>query len=140
LWLANYLAGLNRTSGDLSPAEQASVKAGLDHHLGFWALFLLALLERAGQGELPSDADLHRLLHYADSSLSGFYRGLVDGAPEDVLIYWRLGEPRTDHCSRCPEIAAGSPYRKGELKQVPRDGQTPCLFNCYCDLYFGSPK
>ncbi len=48
-------------------------------------------------------------------------------------IYWRLGVPKTSHCPKCPQLAAGSPYTAETLPTVP-GGDTPCQQFCYCHL------
>lgn len=49
-------------------------------------------------------------------------------------IWWMLGYPER-HCIDCPRIAAGNPYSaKNPLTQFPKDGNTRCLWHCYCYL------
>lgn len=57
-------------------------------------------------------------------------------AGQEVLIWWELGIPMTDHCFSCPELAAGSPYTPETLPTFPGAGDTECLTNCYCSLTY----
>jgi hypothetical protein len=57
--------------------------------------------------------------------------GLADGGD----LWWILGEgPGLVHCSQCPALAAGSPYRPGELHVWPLGNSTPCYQNCRCEI------
>ncbi len=49
-----------------------------------------------------------------------------------VLFTWQLGG--TDHCSDCPDLAAGSPYTEEGLPSFPGDGGSECLTRCACEL------
>ena len=73
---------------------------------------------------------------------AGMYMGRVVGAaneawvlasPEGSTFEWILGA-NEDHCSMCPELAAGGPYTADTLPTVPGANETPCLFNCKCHL------
>lgn len=55
---------------------------------------------------------------------------------QDVLIWWELGIPMTDHCQDCPDLAAGSPYTAETLPTFPGAGDTDCLSSCYCVLTY----
>lgn len=70
------------------------------------------------------------------ASYLGKMRGTANGAmieesPKDKDIWWRLGGTE-DHCEECPEWAAMSPFKKGEMPTHPGDNDTPCRFNCLC--------
>ena len=69
--------------------------------------------------------------YYADSGKAQFYNGMVAGAGDDVEIFWRLGI--AEHCDLCPIYAQRS-YTWSTLPTIPRSGDTPCLFNCKCEL------
>lgn len=53
-------------------------------------------------------------------------------SPGDSWFYWRLGA--AEHCEDCIDLAARSPWKKGELPVFPGDGGTECLVNCKCHL------
>jgi len=76
-----------------------------------------------------------RAEYYAKSGKAQFYNGMVAGAGDKLLITWVLGVPQTEHCDRCPVLAARQ-YTWSTLPTTPRAGDTPCLFNCYCHLEF----
>ena len=65
----------------------------------------------------------------AESSASW---GWVDNHTPGQGITWRLGVG--DHCEDCPTLAQMSPWYPGTLYTTPREGQTPCGYNCKCTL------
>jgi hypothetical protein len=75
-----------------------------------------------------------RAKYYAESGKAQFYNGMVAGAGTKMDIYWVLGAPQTKHCDVCPIYHDGSPYTWESLPTVPRGGDTPCLWKCYCHL------
>ena len=83
----------------------------------------------------PTHPYLQRAAYYADTGKSQFYNGMINGFGEDVEIHWVLGMPREAHCEVCP-IYAMKVWTWQTIPTVPRAGDTPCLFNCYCDLEF----
>jgi len=76
-----------------------------------------------------------RAKYYANSGKAQFYNGMVAGAGSQMNIKWVLGVPQTEHCPVCP-IYAKKIYTWKNLPTVPRGGDTPCLFKCYCHLEF----
>ncbi len=82
----------------------------------------------------------------ADVAWSGAQDGytqmaLGDPARPYNFIYWIL-DPGAQHCSDCPDYAAGSPYgwpgsHNNELSATPGDGSTACGAACKCDLEYG---
>jgi len=75
-----------------------------------------------------------RATYYTNSAKAQFFNGMVAGAGSEMEIYWRLGVPETQHCDICPTYAGHGPYTWQTLPTVPRGGDTPCLFRCYCHL------
>ena len=68
--------------------------------------------------------------------------GGVDPASPYAVLYWDLGPVKTQHCSDCPRIAAGSPYDRpgsggNQLDATPGDGHTECGAACHCSLRYG---
>ena len=57
----------------------------------------------------------------------------VSASPDDALFWWVLGE-NEDHCSDCPDLAAGSPYTKESLPTVPGAAETICQLGCLCSV------
>lgn len=53
--------------------------------------------------------------------------------PDDDLVIWELGGSE-ESCSVCPDLAAQGPYKRAELPTFPGANETPCLFNCNCQL------
>jgi hypothetical protein len=86
-----------------------------------------------------------RLQLQADLAWSGMQDGYLDGGAGDeanpyAQVWWNL-EPLAEHCTDCPDLAAGSPYDPpgsggNELNQTPGDGNTICGANCKCDLTY----
>lgn len=72
---------------------------------------------------------------YGASAEAAFWRGFLSNVPTTTAIEWRLG--LAEHCADCLTFAAGSPYTKGTLPAVPRDGTSRCLSNCKCSLKTG---
>jgi hypothetical protein len=70
--------------------------------------------------------------------------GNFDQANPYGQIWWVL-EPRAEHCSECPQLAAASPYdapwvQGGNiLYNSPGDGQTECGAGCKCSLQYEPP-
>jgi len=71
--------------------------------------------------------------YYAKSAKAQMFNGMVAGAGQNLIIHWKLGTPQGDHCDVCP-IYANRQWTWKTLPTVPRAGDTPCLFNCYCHL------
>jgi len=69
--------------------------------------------------------------YYAKSAKAQMFNGMVAGAGQNLIIHWKLGTPQGDHCDVCP-IYANRQWTWKTLPTVPRAGDTPCLFNCYC--------
>ena len=93
-----------------------------------------------------------RIMLQADLTWSGAQDGYVaagwgDSANPYQALYWNLEPVKTEHCSDCPVMAAGSPYdppwTQGPdaniLNATPGDGNTECGAACHCDLSYGPP-
>lgn len=105
----------------------------------------------ASQIQLDELGDWHgqlgaRIQLQADLTWSAFQDGYLDAGNLDkarpwLNVYWVL-EPLAQHCSDCPEYAAGSPYGppgsgRNELTATPGDGHTACGAACKCGLSYG---
>jgi len=80
-----------------------------------------------------------RAQFYAQSAKAQFFNGMVAGAGSEMNVHWKLGTPQTESCDICPTYADHGAYTWETLPTVPRGGDTPCLFRCYCHLEF-DPK
>lgn len=81
---------------------------------------------------------LDRSKFYSASGKAQFFNGMVAGAGSEMDIFWRLGVPQTEHCDVCPQYARVR-WTWQTIPTVPRSGDTPCLWRCYCYLEF-KPK
>ncbi len=95
---------------------------------------------------VPRHPYTKRAGYYGESSRAQFLNGMVAGAGKNLDIRWQLnmyGSPLTDHCDYCPAYARRL-WTWKTLPTVPRGGDTPCLFRCYCGLQFipkkGAPR
>lgn len=71
-------------------------------------------------------------------TLEGVYTaGKVSATPVGrfVIIHWRIN-PRAESCVGCIYLSKVSPFTKESLPCVPKDGTTPCLSRCKCELKF----
>lgn len=53
--------------------------------------------------------------------------------PDTTLFWWRL----QDHdaaCAACPDLALNSPWRIDTIPTWPGQNQTPCLWQCRCEI------
>lgn len=67
----------------------------------------------------------------------GKMRGTANNAFVDTSQVYDLFDwvmLAAEHCSQCPELQAGSPYKRDELPTRPGAGETPCRQNCGCVL------
>lgn len=72
-----------------------------------------------------------RIEMYAASLHPVHTQGVLKGLP-NAWCEWKLG--RAEHCDDCLALAAGSPYRVGQLPTWPGQGDTQCLNNCRCGV------
>jgi hypothetical protein len=82
-------------------------------------------------GNVSLEAALARINLYGDATQASYWREYKLATKEQ--LWWNLGTTE-QHCGRCPELAAASPYNPKDLNQVPGDGNTPCLGHCDCTL------
>lgn len=125
-------------AGDLAPFDADDARFGnlaAQEELPFLQAFAYDVMGERYRDE-SGKLDAERVTQRAEMYLSRLYGtanealALVDGG----LIYWVLGEPETNHCTDCPELARNSPYFPGQLPTVPRGNQTICLGGCLCSL------
>lgn len=91
---------------------------------------------------IPRHPYLTRGAYYGESGRAQFLNGMVGGAGKKVNVRWVMnmyGTPLTEHCDVCPVLAKGL-YSWKTLPTIPRGGDTPCLFRCYCGLQIIPPK
>lgn len=82
----------------------------------------------------PRHPYMKRAGYYKNSGKAQFFNGMVAGSGDKVQVFWRLGVPQTEHCDVCPQYANHGAYTWQTLPTMPRGGDTPCLFRCYCHL------
>lgn len=91
---------------------------------------------------VPRHPYLRRATYYGESGRAQYLNGMVGGAGKQVNIKWMLnmyGTPLTEHCDVCPVLARGV-YIWENLPTVPRGGDTPCMYRCYCGLQIKPAK
>lgn len=71
-----------------------------------------------------------RIYNYIKVS-DGFYELAKLDSVNDELIVWRTSGKSS--CKECLELAHNSPYKKENLKKIPRIN-TQCMFGCNCTL------
>ncbi len=82
-------------------------------------------------GLIDLDGVLNRADLYVARLTGTANEAFVLASDPDMKLYWELGGAEL-HCSRCPEIAAGSPYTSETIPSTPGSGGTPCLGRCKC--------
>jgi hypothetical protein len=80
-------------------------------------------------GRVSEAQALARIDQYGKAGQQAYWR---EYALAGKLIYWNLNPGES--CGGCVELAAGSPYQRGELWTVPGAGRTPCRGSCNCTL------
>lgn len=75
-----------------------------------------------------------RAAMYADAAQAGYQTAAALGVPDGYLIDWKLGDAK--HCYLCPIYAAGSPYTRETVPDVPRGPSLPCRSRCHCYWVF----
>ncbi len=83
--------------------------------------------------EMPGDLT-NRLRLYTKRLRGTSEEAWLNTLAPGTLIYWRLGNPKTEHCEICPELAAGGPYKADRMPTTPGLGDTPCFSACLCYL------
>lgn len=94
--------------------------------------YLSNFASQIAAGTISEAQALNRITMYGDATQASYWREFKLAAKKE--LWWVLGTTE-QHCGRCPQLAAGSPYKPEDLNQVPGDGNTPCLTHCDCGLY-----
>lgn len=129
---AAVVAGRDR-AGDDAPEDaddRAFAELVVDGEIEYLAGFVRDLEDgryRDGDGNEDADAIERRASLYA-SRMAGTGNEAFVLTSDDEAWEWVLGAG--DNCSRCPDLAAGSPYKT--LPTYPGANTTPCKFNCRC--------
>ena len=104
--------------------------------------YITGLLNDLGRGRYPDKEDgtpngslVNRLGLHADRLLGTANEAWVLSLNPDDRLRWVLGFPETEHCQTCPERAANSPYRAGDVTFNPGDGTSECGTACLCHWY-----
>lgn len=114
----------------LTKKDQAFMSSARRAESKYWSNFLTDIKDPDHNQRFDYQ---ERAGFYGESGKAQFWNGCVAGAGDEVEIHWVLGVPMTEHCEVCPEMAMGV-YTWETLPFVPRDGSTPCLWRCYCNL------
>lgn len=91
--------------------------------------FLHKFAEDIQSGNVSEAQALARIDQYGKAGQQAYWREQALALPE---VWWVLNPGES--CGDCVSLAAGSPYKPGELKQVPGSGSTACRGNCNCTL------
>jgi hypothetical protein len=129
--LAQALFGAGGRS-QLTDAGLAQVRQTLSRQIEFLRKFT----DDIAAGRISERQALSRISQYANATRQSFWieRERSISAERRIEIDWMLSV--AEHCDDCLALAAGSPYRPGELGQYPGDGGTQCRGNCQCFLVF----
>ena len=131
-----YMSGALRSGNQyykelgLTQSDAAIARSGGTVESGFWKSFVKDVADKS----YPASRIDQRALMYAQAIEAQHWNGYVAGLGPDSQLAWILGDPETDHCTDCEEIAANSPYTPSTLPTTPRAGDTDCLSRCYCEL------
>lgn len=85
-----------------------------------------------GDGSLRQEQIQNRANLYTQRMRGTANEAFTAASKEDDLYDWVM--LNSEHCPRCPEIEAGSPYTRATLPSHPGDGSTPCRVHCGCVL------
>ena len=86
-------------------------------------------------GTLDSDLLESRATNYEERLRGTANEAWVNTLADDKqLIEWVLGEEDANNCSVCPYLAEDGPYEANALPTYPGANETPCMFNCRCEL------
>lgn len=84
------------------------------------------------RGTISEAQALARIKQYGNAAKQAYWRELDQNTPEQALVDWRLNPG--EHCPDCVSMAAGGPYKPGELTVYPGSGATQCRGSCNCEL------
>lgn len=73
-----------------------------------------------------------RQFQYVQKMRGTANQSFANSSDPSMLFDWVM--LHSEHCPRCPELQAGSPYTKETLPTHPGSGDTPCRSNCGCVL------
>jgi hypothetical protein len=128
-----------RRAGDFAPADADDRKFGqlaARKDMPYLRSFLDDLA--AGRyedetGTLKLDQVTRRALLYPQKMTGTSNETFLLASPDEAMWWWRLGGS-AQPCDMCPDLAAGSPYKAGELHTYPGNMDTPCMSGCQCSL------
>lgn len=130
------LAAQQELAGEL--IDVLAAQAAVDSESYYLRGFAEALMDKDPR---YWDAEAEMWLPEAIEDRQDLYLGKMRGTANAAFLrdshgfdfYWMLGGTE-DHCSECPDYAAGSPWAASELPTTPGMNDTPCRFNCLCFL------
>ena len=127
--IARRASGLTEMgqAGDEFREEQKWFRSAVRSELKYWNNFL----DEIDEGKVTGGAIDKRVEHYVRALRFMYEAARVQSMPDNVLLYW-MGPPKDDPtiCKGCAYMMENSPYTKGSIPAVPRDGATSCLTNC----------
>lgn len=115
-------------------ADRGAVMAGLETQ--FFRGFINALVAKDPRyhdgDEWRNDQIARRVEMYLPRTEASAGYGWLAGHEPRQLFDFILGA--ADHCEDCPVLAEMGPYYRETLWTMPRNGDTPCGFNCKCQV------
>lgn len=131
--VGQLFAGLDNPITGFADHRGRAVADAQSYYLtGFYNDLRAGKFGAPGADDFREDAAYYRSRMYLGAMRGTAGMGFVDVSPFSATFTWHLGAK--DHCSDCPELAAGSPYTKDTLYTTPGAGDTPCLGYCDCEL------
>lgn len=101
-------------------------------NLGHEFSFLHRFADDIASGKVSEAQALARINQYARSSQQAYWNEYKLMTARNEVIWWELHPGES--CNGCKSLAAGSPYKSGELHTTPGAGSTECKGGCNCTL------
>lgn len=94
--------------------------------------FLNGFAVDISNGTVSEAQALARINQYANASKQAYWREYKQMTARNEVVWWELNPGES--CNGCKSLAAGSPYKAGDLSTVPGAGSTECRGGCNCTL------
>lgn len=94
--------------------------------------FLNGFAVDIANGSVSEAQALARINQYANNTQQAYWREYKLMVARNEVVWWELHAGES--CNGCKSLAAGSPYKSGDLKTVPGAGSTECRGGCNCTL------
>jgi predicted double-glycine peptidase len=105
--------------------EEKWFRSAVREELTYWNTFL----HEINEDQVSEDRLIERLTDYLKAMRFMYESARIIALPDSVLLYW-MGPRDERNCGGCEYMLERSPFTKGNIPAVPRDGSTPCLVNC----------